>query len=331
MHFGWVVHAQTLTSRLQKILLAAMATPVVGCGGTPDVPIDGGGSIDTGIPNCEAQFIDAGTVCGSTEAQITSDIGACSLSSDSGDVPTATCQAICGAKETICSFDPTANILRCGGLCIGRLTAGQVVADPARAESTGAYLARVAFLETSAVHAFERLGRELRAHGAPSPLTRAVERAREDEKRHATEMAALARAYDADVTMPETQAREVRPLIEVAIENAVEGCVRETFGVLVAAWQAEHAQNERVRTTMKRVARDEARHAALGWRVRAWANDMLSATDRDRVSAAMKAAVDELERSADARVDPKAAEALGLPSAARATALVAALRAEVWP
>jgi len=34
---------------------------------------------------------------------------------------------------------------------------------------------------------------------------------------------------------------EVRTLVELAVENAVEGCVRETFGAAVAACQGEWA------------------------------------------------------------------------------------------
>ena len=53
----------------------------------------------------------------------------------------------------------------------------------------------------------------------------------------------------------------MRELEAIAIENAVEGCVRESFGALLATWQAKTAGDARVRAAMKRIARDETRHA----------------------------------------------------------------------
>ena len=106
--------------------------------------------------------------------------------------------------------------------------------------------------------------------------------------------------------------------------------MRETFGVLVAEWQASHAKDARVRETMQRVARDEARHAALGWRMLEWTDDMLGHEGKALVREAIAKAVDDLERAAASEPDQAAAETLGLPSAARATALVRALRRELW-
>ncbi len=122
----------------------------------------------------------------------------------------------------------------------------------------------------------------------------------------------------------------MRPLAEIALENAVEGCVRETFGALLAEWQAAHARDPRVRATMRRVARDETRHAALGWRIFDWAQARLGAADRARVERAMVRAVTELERSLRVEPDHRVAETLGLPSSPRALALMSAMRGEVW-
>ena len=58
-----------------------------------------------------------------------------------------------------------------------------------------------------------------------------------------------------------------RPLVDVAAENAAEGCVCETFGAALAAWQAQWAEDRAVRRAMRAIARDEAEHAALGWAV----------------------------------------------------------------
>jgi hypothetical protein len=56
-----------------------------------------------------------------------------------------------------------------------------------------------------------------------------------------------------------------RSLEELAVENAVEGCVRETYGALTAIWQARTAKDPSVAAAVRRIARDETRHAALSW------------------------------------------------------------------
>ena len=56
----------------------------------------------------------------------------------------------------------------------------------------------------------------------------------------------------------------------IALENAVEGCVREGYAAIVAALQARRAPAPAFRTTMAAIADDEAAHAQLAWDVDAW-------------------------------------------------------------
>src|SRR5262249_18706716 len=127
---------------------------------------------------------------------------------------------------------------------VGRIPAGLArprrrrAASPGVAPSTlGAYFADAAHLEDASVHAFRRLRRELLAHGAPPRLLRAAERAARDEIRHARLTGRLARRFGGDLCRARVKKLATRPLDEVAIENAVEGCVRETFGAMVATFQ----------------------------------------------------------------------------------------------
>ena len=53
-------------------------------------------------------------------------------------------------------------------------------------------------------------------------------------------------------------------------ENAREGCVRETFGALIAMHQAERAGDPIIRRAMRRIAEEETRHAELAWEVASW-------------------------------------------------------------
>ena len=84
---------------------------------------------------------------------------------------------------------------------------------------------------------------------------------------------------------PTCPARPSPSLVALLEDNAVEGCVKETFGALLATWQAEHAANPRIRRTLRRIAADETRHAALAWGILAWGMKELAPTERRRVEA----------------------------------------------
>jgi hypothetical protein len=193
----------------------------------------------------------------------------------------------------------------------------------------GQYFARAAHLEAASVIAFERLRDELRAHGAPQELIHAASRAAYDEVRHARVTSRIARRYGAQTCPPRVRRGRVRTLESVALENAVEGCVRETFGALMATWQAAHARDAQLRRSMRRIARDETRHAALAWAVARWAETRLGARALARIARARRAAARELVRAVSVELPAAAAREAGLPSARRARALAAAM-SKTW-
>lgn len=209
----------------------------------------------------------------------------------------------------------------------GRRTEGQ--RDLAEDDTVGGYLRRAAWLEAQAVGAFDRLTEELTAHGGPDALVRAARRSAREEARHAERLRALCdRRGLRAVPTPEAP-RAVRPLAEVAVENAAEGCAGETWGALLAMHQAATARDPEVRAAMADVARDEARHAALAWAVHRWALGTLDEAASKRVERAADEAWDALERAVC--VDPPVhlAAPLGLPDGATALRLARALRASL--
>ncbi|HEY1954931.1 MAG TPA: ferritin-like domain-containing protein [Polyangiaceae bacterium] len=322
------MHAHDLSTRFRRVMLAALAAPVLGaCGGIAD---DGDAGKDALAPLCDGVAIDAGAVgCNGKVIQLSS-ASACGIDAPPA-VPSNVCTNLCGGPNYSCTYDSSTDLLTCQSFCTGRLPSG--LRDDfagARADAVGDWLARAAYLEAAAVDAFAILAAELGAHGAPRALVRAAERAGADEVRHAREMGALARAFGGEPAVPSVGPRNVRAVAEIALENAIEGCVRETFGALVATWQAEHASDFRVRAAMKRIARDETRHAALGWRVFDWAASRLGSADRLHVEHAMQVAVAELEAANRAEPDRRLARTLGLPNSREALALVAAMRSELW-
>lgn len=218
------------------------------------------------------------------------------------------CKSTCG-EEQDCLIGPDAErdnmvmvqcvswFLNCGG---GRSTEGVTASfEPQYANESnelGKLLARMATLEAEAVPAFRRLAHELAAFGAPRKLRRRASRSRKDEERHARTMTSLARRHGclpASVVEP-PQGLPLRSLEEVALENAIEGCIRETYGAWNAVKQSREARDAELRATMKRIAGDELRHAELAWEIHAWAMKRLDEQQRARIVLAMRATWNEL-------------------------------------
>lgn len=211
-------------------------------------------------------------------------------------------------------------------LSCGRRPEGLASRASRRGEGpVAAYFAHVAHLEAASVDAFEILRSELAAHGAPRSLRRAAGQAARDEVRHARVMGTLARRAGARIQRPRVRCPAApRPLLDMALENAREGCVRETYGALVALWQAEHAADPRVRAAFATIAREEARHAALSWRVAAWAEERLSPAERELVREERARTAAELS-SELRREPPEVLAPLGLPPARVAEQMFAEL------
>ncbi|MDP1824110.1 MAG: ferritin-like domain-containing protein [Archangium sp.] len=181
--------------------------------------------------------------------------------------------------------------------------------------SLGRFFAEAAHLEAASVPAFERLVIELTHHGAPQDLREAALSAALEEIEHTRVTAALARAFGAEPVMPVVHERPLRSLLELALDNAVEGCVRETFGALVAQYQAVHAEHPGVRAAMEGIARDELRHAELSWALDRWLDGALGVSERLAVRAARSEAVERLRHELSAPVDPAVVQQAGMPSA----------------
>lgn len=212
------------------------------------------------------------------------------------------------------------------GCAIGRLPPGLCRARPRPAAGpVGAFFADVARLEAASVPAFAQLARELAVHRAPAPLVRAALRARDDERRHARVTARLARRHGGAPTPPRVRKTPPRPLVDVLADNAAEGCVRETFGAMVARVQARRAADPEVRRALAGIAADEARHAALSWSLAGWARARLRPAERRRVDRAAADAVDRLAADLVRPHHPQVHALAGLPAPAEAAALYARL------
>lgn len=189
-------------------------------------------------------------------------------------------------------------------------------ADRAAGATLAGYLLRMQHHEAESVRAFERIARELAAHGAPRELIEAAARAACDERDHAERCARLTGGSLAIAT----DALPVRSLVELAIDNAREGCAGEAYAALVAVVQARSAGTTALREHFTAIARDEIAHAALASAIAAWLDGVLAPGEREEVSAARDAAIAELA------IHASALPVLGFPRADHSAQLLAAVR-----
>jgi hypothetical protein len=246
------------------------------------------------------------------------------------------CTTYCPPTWTECCSpvpsDGGASLVHCVPPCskLGRRPEGLQPAAPVGGCELGRYFAAMAHLEAASVPAFQRLARELREHGAPDELVWAARRSLREEARHARAARSMAREHGADAPEVRVAAAAKRSLEEIAIENAREGVVGETWGALVASWQARAAGDRRVRAMMAEIAGEEIGHAELAWAVDAWLSSKLDAAARERVRAAREQAVDELGAEIAQPLSAALVERLGLPDAERAQQFFASTRQSLW-
>jgi hypothetical protein len=356
-----------LNSLLLASLGGPCALGTVACGSAGTTPVAGGNG-DAGVPPDAEQGTPDAAATGDYDAcstvpssacncpnagqpftytlSLEGDSTACGLSS-AADNASALCARLCGGclADTL---NPTGSAcqlttldggqaVQCRATCplAGRRPPGLAPwTDDVRADAgpcaAGRHFALAAGLEAASVDAFHILRRELTAHGAPKRLRRAAERAAHDEIRHAKAASVLARRYGAVPHRPRVAKRRLRSLEALAVDNAVEGCVRETFGALLAMWQARKAGDPSVRAALARIAPDEVRHAALSWRIAAWLEAKVGAAGRRRVENAKRAAVDALRTEVAREPDPDLLRVAGLPCAAAALGLLSQLDKALW-
>jgi hypothetical protein len=147
--------------------------------------------------------------------------------------------------------------------------------DPeARAYAAGAW-SREGAAEHASVAAFARLSIDLMVVGAPSDLIDDAHVAARDEIRHARLAYGLASAFGDVAVGPGrlavSPAARAVDLVSLAEECFVDGCVGETVAAMAAAEARARAIPAVVRDALDAITDDEARHAALAYRIVAWA------------------------------------------------------------
>lgn len=217
-----------------------------------------------------------------------------------------------------------------GSSCAGRRPEGLAACEGSEGSELGRYFAGLYHLETAAVVAFALLERELVAHGAPRSLIERARRARAEEVHHSRIMLELAKRFGGALEPVRVELRPVRPLLEIALENVVEGCVRETYGAACAHFQARRATDPEVRAAMSVIATDETSHAELSADLDVWLREQLSAGELTQLEEARERAVAELDADLARDLQPAINSVAGMPTAAQAASLMQGLRRALW-
>ncbi len=316
---------------LEAIILASVAAFTPGCGASKCDPPTGDFALEAPVTVSELApavraadagpaLVDCHTACRQAYARDTGwevtrvDTCADDLVARTGRPPTE-----------------VAGTVRCSGraakyLCEGRRPVGHVE-RAARGAGLARHLSACAYLEASAVLAFDDLVIALSAAGAPRRWIDRCRRARNDEASHARVVGALARRSGGAIARPR-RAATPPSILELARSNAAEGCVLEAWAAVRASWVATHASDPELRATYAADARDEIQHAQLAWDLHAWWLATLEPCDVAVLRAAQTAALADLADQA-ARCAELMPPELGLPDRSTSYALARAFSGEL--
>jgi hypothetical protein len=218
-----------------------------------------------------------------------------------GSILTYGCGPLC-RKDSDCKSIPGAAVHCVQGNCSSGVSCGRpfLVGGAARVASWGsrvdfrevttpdveslsaparlalaAHYAQAGLMEHASVAAFARFVLELLSTGAPSELVDAAGEALRDELRHTRICFGLASAYAGAPMGPgaldTTGALEPASFEERLTTTFLEACVGETVAAFEVAEAAAQATDPAVSSLLGRIAEDEMRHAALGFRFVRWA------------------------------------------------------------
>ncbi len=193
----------------------------------------------------------------------------------------------------------------------------------------GNYFANMAMMEKAAITAFQYLVRELEAYEAPQELIELARKAIAEEARHTKMASNLSKGYNTEIPEFIVNEFQLRSLFEIALENAVEGCVNESFAATCGLWQHAHAEHDVFREVIGHITEEEIGHGALSWSIHEWIMPQLTEAQQAHVLQAQAKAFDTLEENFKLEEHPEVRIALGLPNQTEASALIHSFREQV--
>jgi hypothetical protein len=143
-------------------------------------------------------------------------------------------------------------------------------------------------MEHASVAAFARFTLQLLSLGAPATLVEEAQRALGDEIAHTKLCFSLASRYAGRPLgpgpLPVDGALETDSFFTTVATAVTEACIGETLASVEAAEAAEQASDPEVRAALATIARDEGKHAELGWKFLRWALEVADGETRARIA-----------------------------------------------
>jgi len=188
--------------------------------------------------------------------------------------------------------------LRADWIARGGVPARAALPSALREALAQAWLEDACF-EHASVGSFALFTLDLLACGAGSELVEAAQRAALDEVEHARLCFSLASGFAGRPLGPGTLDCGTRPqtrsLAEATAAAVREGCVGETLAAIQLQAQLSRAQDPVTCRALRKIARDEARHAELAFRFVRWAVGVGGEQLRSIAALEFSAALDALE------------------------------------
>ncbi len=157
--------------------------------------------------------------------------------------------------------------------------------------------ARAALAEHASIASFARVTLELLAVGAPADLVGDAQRAGLDEIAHAELAFAIASVYRGESLGPGRLPIGADAIGAVNLQSVIEstvaeGCVGETLAAAEAEAARDAAVPTAVKNALRRVASDEAAHAAFAYRVVGWGVGIGGRSAREAARSAFARAIE---------------------------------------
>lgn len=334
--------------RLHFVLTSALFSALSACGGTVIEPGDPGGDAggdaggdvatdvkpDLGGGDCKP--IADNTTCGE---KVTYPCGLPIVVAATSPTPEE-CATLCSPITFSSPGAPTfcyvwaedtgpSRTVNCASCAVGRRPADLLDGAPHACgegdDIVGVALAEMAHIEAASVHAFRRLEDTLVRLNADEELVMRARRAARDEVAHARLVGNLAKERGFAPRRVELAKDHESTTFELALENAVEGCVHETLGVAYLEHQRLHAEDPALRAMAEALYEDELDHAALSWDLLAFFDARLEGKERQALRKAQQRALKDVIVEVG-RIDETVRTALGLPSQAVVAELVGTLQ-----
>lgn len=263
---------------------------------------------------------------------------------ESSPEPKWTCNgAVCGRPFLVDEAARVAPVIRGSTWSKGQGPGPEVARlDATERAALREHWAAAAAMEHASVASFARFVLDLLGLAAPPELVLAAQEALKDEVEHAQICFALASAYAGEALGPGPLALAgalsgASDHAAVALAVLREACVGESLAAIEAQAAAAGASDPAVRRALLKIAADEGRHAALGWRTLAWLMETMDAAARAGLIQELDEALAALERGLAAELATAACEdgALAghglMSAAARAAALQIGVKAVLAP